>query len=193
MTGRPSRVAHDLMMQRAIRALPKLPSVFTAKQLQRLLPDRSMGQCRLLMQRLVARGYCRPAAKHAVAPLPVTTAPETVSDRVLAMLQSTDDVTVVQAMAVISGSRRAVYRTLERMADLGLLRRMPMATARAPRKYGLPVLLVPVRYPVPKGCMDPQCPCPVAESDYDIRNGRMIRVICRRHETHRREVLACST
>lgn len=182
----------DLALQRAIRALPSLPAIFTAKQLQRELPDRSVNQCRRLMQQLVARGYCRPASKHAVAPIPETTNPETVSDRVLAILEGTDRLTVTQAMAVVTGSRRAVYRTLERMADLQLIRRLPVHSPRAPREYGPATPAAPVRIAIPTGCTDPHCWCPVAESDYDIRNGRLVRTVCRRHEAATRERRACS-
>jgi hypothetical protein len=197
MSRRPSRVAHDLIIQRAIRALPALPATFTAKQLQRQMPDRSANQCRRLMDILVARGYCTRSSKALVGALPSVDAPRTVSDVVLELCTTTQKpVTVVDAMTVLPGvSRQSAHRTLERMVDLGLLTRAKVATPAPPhwRNEYQPAVAAPrVRLAVPEGCLDPHCACPIAESDYDSRHGRLVRVICRRHETARMEVLACS-
>lgn len=195
MSGRPSRAAYDRVLQQAIRALPQLPAVFTPKQLQRVMPDRSMNQCRRLMQKLVARGYCTPVGKHTVAPQPAVLPVETPTDRILALVEIADkhQITVRQAMGAVDGSRRAVYRLLERMTDLGLIRRLPASGCREPRMYGKPLQTQRARIAVPAGCHDPHCQCPVAESDFDYRGGRLTRVICRRHETHTTERFACLT
>jgi hypothetical protein len=195
MTGRPSRIGHDLVIQRAIRALPSLPNVFTAKQLQRQLPDRSANQCRRLMQVLVARGYCAPATRSAVS-VANAQPPETDSDRILALLTATPTITRYDAATLLGWHHQPAYRLLERMVDLGLLRRERVPVPHPPHVRIVyhpagPTLRAPMA--VPSGCRDPHCTCPLAESDYDIRNGRLVRVVCRRNELPSDlEALACS-
>lgn len=183
MSGRrPSRIAHDLVIQRAIRALPALPAAFTAKELRRHLPDRSPDQCRRLIDLLVARGYCHRSTKRAVSALGVTP-PDTLSDRILALFTATARITATTAVP-LTGSYKAAYRTLERMADLGLLSRRKEPTPAPPHwriVYGLARPLQR-RVTAPAGCRDPHCACPLADTDYDIRDGRLVRTVCRRHE-----------
>ena len=196
MSGhRPSRVAHDLLVQRAVRALPDLPPIFTPKQLRRLLPDRSPDQCRRLIATLVARGYCARSSKHSASPLPATPH-DTPSDRVLALFTGTGRITIAQARTVIPGTRQAAQRLLERMVDLGLLRKHHIPIDGPPHwrnEYEVGRATQRVAIPVPLGCRDPHCACPLAESDYDVRQGRLVRTVCRRHElTADLEALACS-
>jgi hypothetical protein len=191
MTHRSYHFRTDLALQRAIRALPSLPALFTAKQLQRAMPDRSANQCRRLMRQLVARGYCRPESKHAVVPVTVDLPPDTASDRVLALLATRAELTGRDLVTALTVSRHTAHRLLERMADLGLLQRLPVTSTRAPRRYAAPVAAAPIRMATPAGCRDPHCACPVSDSDFDTRNGRLVRAICRRHELAAREA-ACS-
>jgi hypothetical protein len=183
MSGhRPSRVAQDLTIQRAIRALPSLPQVFTARDLRRQLPDRSPDQCRRLLTVLVARGYCAPDASGVRTTH--TTPPTTPSDRVLALFTATTRITVRHATPVTGSPKRAA-RLLERMADLRLLTRHRVAVDGPPHwrlEYTLGSATQRARIAAPIGCRDPHCACPLADSDYDIRNGALVRTICRRHE-----------
>jgi hypothetical protein len=196
MSGhRPSQVSRDLLLQRAVRVLPQLPRVFTAKQLRRLLPDRSPDQCRRLLTLLVARGYCRPASKRA-SEVVNTTPPTTLSDRILALFRATTTITVAQALPVVGRSYDAAKAALAQMERAGLLACTLEATDRPPHRRKVYRLAHPIqRAPVaaPTGCRDPHCHCPLAESDYDVRNGRLVRTICRRHElTVDPEAPACS-
>lgn len=194
MSGhRPSRIAHDLVIQRAIRALPQLPAVFTAKQLKRVMPDRSPDQCRRLMDVLVSRGYCRRSSKQAIEATN-TDAPTTLSDRILSLFTSTDTLTVAHAVPCVGADHKAAARTLERMADLGLLSRTKEPVPQPPHwrlVYRLAKPIPRASVAVPIGCRDPHCACPLAESDYDVRHGRLVRTICRRHETHDLEAVPC--
>jgi hypothetical protein len=188
---RPLKVAYGRAFQRAVLALPQLPTVFTPKQLQRLMPERSVNQCRRLMQALVARGYCARATKHGVTPVH-TTPLTTTSDRVLAMLQDTPVLTRQNVAQVLGVHHQSAYRLLERMAALGQLSRRKVETLSVPHwrvEYSRAVAPAPVHFDVPQGCTDPACACPISQSDYDVRQGRLVRVVCRRHD---RQDAACS-